>query len=67
MKIVQFLSCLFLVMLLMSCQDKYPVTAEQNNTQALASSCVDCHLDAEMLKSVAIPLPPDTSGSSGES
>ncbi len=63
-----FVICLaFLLMLVMSsCTDKYPAVNEGDVAQSSGSGCVDCHTDKELLKLVATPLPPDTSGGSGE-
>ena len=39
------------------CTEKYPA-AHQKLNLASADGCVNCHLDADLLKKVATPLPP---------
>ncbi|MBD3287744.1 hypothetical protein GF337_02975 [candidate division KSB1 bacterium] len=44
------------------CTDKYEPTSPISGS---GSSCVHCHLNAELLKEVATPIPPPT-GEAGE-
>jgi hypothetical protein len=64
--VVVLLSALFLILVLISCTDKYPpATSDGDDTDALiadASGCVECHLDESLLQQVATPLPPDPGG-----
>ena len=55
---------LVVVVFLLSCDEKYPLTSDAPATVSI-SGCTDCHLNSDMLKAVATPLPPDTA-SSGE-
>jgi len=55
---------IFFVILFLNCTEKYPSELEKF-TQEQESSCTSCHLDFELLKEVADPLPPDE-GHSGE-
>jgi hypothetical protein len=65
MKKLLILVLLLSVVVLMSCEDKYPVAAD-SIAHTSVSGCTDCHLNSETLKQVATPLPVDTSSSSGE-
>ena len=49
-------------LLYMGCTDKYEPSSPISGS---GSSCVHCHLNSELLKEVATPLPPPT-GESGE-
>ena len=51
------------VILLMSCTDKYPAPTEKFSLEE--NSCTNCHLNSDLLKEVAEPLP-DTGGETGE-
>ena len=51
------------VILLMNCSDKYPAPVEKFTLEE--NSCTSCHLNADLLKEVAEPIP-DTGGDTGE-
>ncbi len=53
-----------LVIFLLSCSDKYPTPVEKFAVEK--NSCTNCHLNAELLKEVADPLPVDPGGDTGE-
>ena len=65
----QMLLFIFVALFLLSiigCTEKYPNKAESGKESVVGqSNCVVCHLDKELLKEVADPLPPQPP-SSGE-
>lgn len=66
MKHTQILVSILLVALALfswQCTEKYP--ADADHVAALSDGCVACHLDADLLKKVATPLP-EVEGESGE-
>ena len=61
-----YISVVWICLLLMvGCTEKYPNKTDEA-PGITSGGCELCHLDAEMLKAVAIPNPPDTGGDSGE-
>ncbi|RKY87682.1 hypothetical protein DRQ09_04045 [candidate division KSB1 bacterium] len=48
---------IFSIYFLISCSEKYP-SPESKFSKIKESGCTYCHLDAELLKKVAEPLPP---------
>jgi len=48
---------LFMALVLVQCTDKYP-EAHKELDLANKDGCVNCHLNADLLKKVATPLPP---------
>ena len=54
-----------IIVLLNSCTDKYP-QAVNKSFAIKKTSCIQCHLDADLLKEVAEPLP-DQCEATGES
>lgn len=64
MKIFYIALIVILLFLLASCTEKYPEPGDLVGQQD-GSGCINCHTNADLLKEVAIPLPPPT-GSTGE-
>ena len=62
--IVSTIVLLLLVLVLVQCTDKYPEAHKELNL-ANKDGCVNCHLNANLLKKVATPLPPKE-GNAGE-
>ncbi len=56
--------CVIIFIWLSGCTDKYKPTANQFASLE-KSSCTHCHLNAELLKDIANPIP-DDNGESGE-
>jgi hypothetical protein len=59
--IISVLAFLFLY----GCTEKYPNHTEDGGPVLTGSNCEVCHLDKDLLKEVAEPLPP-SNGESGE-
>ncbi len=55
----------FILVFYWGCTDKYE-PAPSKFAALEESSCTHCHLNQDLLKEVATPLPPDTSGEAGE-
>jgi len=56
--------CAFLILIINTCTEKYPASNEKLALDR-ADGCLSCHLDAELLKKVADPLP-EREGDAGE-
>ena len=64
MKQLKFFIISILAMLfLFSCTEKYPNKTESGTPILSDSNCEVCHLDKELLKEVADPIPPAPPGS----
>jgi hypothetical protein len=61
MRKVSFIFIVFVLFFISSCTDKYEAPSE-NIAQTGESGCVDCHMDVDLLKEVADPLPPPSGG-----
>ncbi len=62
-KIISILLLIMLVAFSWQCSKKYP--ADANHRAAVSDGCVACHLDVDLLKQVAEPLP-HVEGEAGE-
>ena len=62
-----FIISLIMLFFLNACTEKYPNKVDSGNPVLTGSNCEVCHLDKELLKEVADPLPPPPGGEgSGE-
>lgn len=62
-KIISVVLLFVLVAMSWQCTKKYP--ADVDHIAAVSDGCVACHLDEDLLKKVAAPLPP-VEGEAGE-
>jgi hypothetical protein len=61
-----FIISIFTLLFLFGCTEKYPNKIESGEPVLTGSNCEVCHLDKELLKEVADPLPPSGGEGSGE-
>lgn len=55
---IQFILITMLFLVLTGCSEKYPNRTESSIPVIAGSNCAVCHLDKELLKEIATPLPP---------
>ena len=60
-----FIISILVLLFLYGCTEKYPNMNESGDPVATGSNCEVCHLDKELLKEIADPIPPKE-GESGE-
>ena len=60
-----FIISALLIILMMGCTEKYPNKTEAGDPVLTGSGCEVCHLDKDLLKEVADPIPPKE-GDGGE-
>jgi hypothetical protein len=66
MKNLIFIFSVLILLVLLGCSEKYPVSESEDISKTVSDGCSSCHLDKELLQEVAIPLVPPENGESGE-
>ena len=61
-----FIISVIALLFVFGCTEKYPNITDDGAPVLTGSNCEVCHLDKELLKEVADPLPPDEGEGSGE-
>jgi len=66
MKNLTFIYAALILLALLGCSEKYPVSESDDISKDVGDGCNVCHLDKELLQEVATPIPSPENGQSGE-